>query len=674
MVNEGDLLWTPDESWADQTRMADYMRWLKAERNLPFDQYESLRRWSVDQPEAFWQSIWDYFAVLSDTPPDRVLDTRDMPGGRWFEGSRVNYAEHILRSARTAPRDKIAIYHASEQSDLATLTWHQLEQQVMILATRLREMGVQPGDRVAAYLPNIPQAVVAALASIAIGAVWSAASPEFGVDTVVDRFGQIEPKVFFTCDGYHFNGKAYPRGQQVQEIVNRLPTIEHVISVPTLDPTQPAEATPGWLSWASLIEGPEISPDSFSYTRVAYDHPLWVLFSSGTTGLPKAIVHSHAGIVVEHYKLICLHMNLNADSVMFFYSSIGWMVWNLTLASLLGGGAIVLYDGSPTFPDENRVWKLSQDAGVTYLGSSASFMHLMRKNGIVPKDRFDLKIQATMIAGSPVGPEIFEWFYENVSSDCWFSSQSGGTETCSCLVTAVPLLPVYAGEIQARALGIDLHAWDDNGKAVTDEVGELILTKPFPSMPLYFWNDPDNRRYQQAYFDVYPGVWRHGDFIRVNARGGCYIHGRSDSTLNRYGVRIGTAEIYQTIEKIPEVADSIVVCCELPGGKFFMPLFVALKPGMQLDDALKARIVARLREDASPRHVPDEIYAVEGVPYTLTGKKMEVPVRRLLTGAAIEDVAKRDAMSNPQTIDFFVNFARQHPALNGGAPGKGTSA
>lgn len=658
MVREGDLLWTPGEAFAQRSRMVDYMRWLASERGLRFDDYEPLRRWSVERLEDFWRSIWDYFSIRSSTPPTQVLDTRTMPGCRWFEGSQVNYAEHVLRAEKDAAPDKVALYHASERAALATMTWHELGRQVRILATRLRALGLKPGDCVVSYLPNIPETVVAVLATAAVGAIWSSSAPEFGVATVIDRFAQIEPKLLFVCDGYRFNGKDHSREAEVAELVSKLPSLEHVVCVPILRPQRADAIVSKGRLWASLTDGPEVAREAFEFTRVPHDHPLWVLFSSGTTGLPKAIAQSHVGILVEHYKLVCLHMDLAPDSVMFFYSTAGWMMWNVVVSSLLAGGAVVLYDGSPVFPDQDRLWKLSQDAGVTYFGASASFLHLMRKGGVVPKERFDLKIRATLVGGSPVGAELFEWFYENVARDCWFSSQSGGTETCSCLVTAVPLQPVYAGEIQARALGIDLHAWSEDGRELVDEVGELVLTSPFPSMPIFFWNDPDGRRYREAYFDVFPGVWRHGDFIKINSRGGCYIYGRSDSTLNRFGVRIGTAEVYQAIEKMPEIADSLVVCCELPGGEFFMPLFVVPKPGVVLDEALEARIVARLREYASPRHVPDRIYAIEAVPYTLTGKKMEVPVRKLLTGVPLERAASRDAMSNPAAIDYFVRFAQ----------------
>lgn len=659
MASEGKLLWTPSEAFAQGSQMAAYMRWLKAERGLDFADYEAMRRWSVDRLEDFWASLWEYFEIHSDAPWRSVLDTREMPGCKWFEGSRVNYAEHLLRAEAAAPADKVAIHHASESAPLRTMTWHELGRQVRVLATQLRALGIRPGDRIVSYLPNIPETVVAVLASAAVGAVWSSSAPEFGVTTVIDRFAQVEPKLLFTCDGYRFNGKAYARAAEVRELVARLPSLEHVVCVPVLEPARTDAIVPNGMLWQRLMDAPDVPRDEFRYERVAHDHALWVLFSSGTTGLPKAIAQSHVGIVLEHYKLVRLHMDLAPDSVMFFYSTAGWMMWNVVVSSLLGGGAIVLYDGSPTFPDADRLWQLSQDAGVTYFGASASFLQLMRRSGVVPKERFKLKIRATLTGGSPVGPELFEWFYDNVERDCWFSSQSGGTETCSCLVTAVPLLPVYSGEIQARALGIDLHAWSDAGEEVIDEVGELVLTSPFPSMPICFWNDPEGRRYRESYFEVFPGVWRHGDFVKINQRGGCTISGRSDSTLNRFGVRIGTAEVYQAVEKVPEVADGLVVCCELPGGRFFMPLFVVLRAGATLDDALRERINARLREDASPRHVPDRIYAIDAVPCTLTGKKMEVPVRKLLMGWPLEKAASRDAMANPSAIDYFVRFAQE---------------
>ncbi|OYO26338.1 acetoacetate--CoA ligase [Janthinobacterium sp. PC23-8] len=659
MIQEGDLLWTPGEPFAQASQLTAYMRWLAQERKLAFDDYGALRQWSVDHLDDFWSSIWDYFEIHSITPYQRVLDTHQMPGCKWFEGSRVNYAEHILRAERGAAADKVALYFASESTPLQTMSWHELGRQVRQLATQLRARGVVAGDCVVSYMPNTPQTLIAFLASAAIGAVWSSSAPEFGVQTVLDRFAQIRPKVLFACDGYRFNGKEFSRESEVRDLAAQLPSVEQVVCVPILQARRTDALVAHGVLWSDLFQGKDVPADAFEYEYVPFDHTLWVLFSSGTTGLPKAIAQSHVGILAEHYKLVCLHMDLTPASVMFFYSSTGWMMWNVVVSSLLSGAAIVLYDGSPMHPDQHRLWQIAQDAGVTYFGASAAFLQIMRKNGVVPKDHFQLKIRATLTGGSPVGAELFAWFYENVARDCWFSSQSGGTETCSCLVTAVPTQPVYAGEIQARALGIDLQSWNDDGQAMVGEVGELVIRKPFPSMPLRFWNDAGDRRYREAYFDVFPGVWRHGDFIKINARGGCFIYGRSDSTLNRFGVRIGTAEVYQALEKMPELADSLVVCCELPGGAFFMPLFVVLKAGATLNQALIERINTQLKHEASPRHVPDKIYAIDAVPYTLTGKKMEVPVRKLLMGLPLEKIASRDAMSNPAAIDYFIRFGQE---------------
>lgn len=659
MVNEGDLMWTPSLEFASKSRMADYVTWLHEQRGLVFEDYEPLRAWSAENIEEFWVTIWDYFEIQSRTPYKKVLDTRAMPGGKWFEGATVNYAEHVLRNERTAFDGKPAIYYTNEQTGISTLSWQELGRRVRRVATSLRALGLKSGDRAVAYMPNVPEAIIAFLACASIGVTWASSAPEFGVATVTDRFAQIEPRLLFVCDGYRFNGSEFARENEVQALVERLPTLEHVICCPIIRPDRQDAIVQKGRLWSDLLSGDDVDAADFHFEPMPFDYALWVLFSSGTTGLPKAIAQSHVGIVLEHYKLTALHMGLNQNSVMFFFTTTGWMMWNVLVSSLLTGGAIVLYDGSPAFPDNTRLWRLAEETGVTYFGASASFLQMMRRSGLVPKDQFKLKIDSVMTGGSPVGPELYEWFYENVERNCWFSSQSGGTETCSCLVTAVPLQPVYAGEIQARALGIDLHAWNDAGQDVANEVGELVLLKPFPSMPIYFCNDKDGRRYHESYFDVFPGVWRHGDFIKINDRGGCMIYGRSDSTLNRFGIRIGTAEVYHALEHIPEVADSMVICCELDEGRFFMPLFVVPKIGHTLDDALRAKINATLRETASPRHVPDKIYQIEAVPYTLTGKKMEVPVRKLLMGAQIEKVASRDAMANPTAMEFFIRFARE---------------
>jgi acetoacetyl-CoA synthetase len=659
MVTEGQLLWTPRPEFARNSNVAQYMQWLRESRNVPVSDYDALWRWSVTDLEGFWSSIWDYFKVQSSTPYRKVLDRRVMPGARWFEDSRVNYAEHLLRHEAEAP-DDVVFHHLAETRPLATMSWSELGRQVRILATQLRAMGVKPGDRVVSYMPNVPETAVAMMATTAIGAVWSSAAPEFGVKTVIERFSQIAPKVLFACDGYRFGGKDFKREGEVRRIVSELPTLERVIWLPYLEPAGQTPDMPKTVSWARMMDHADVSRESFRYEHVAYDHALWVVFSSGTTGLPKAIVHSHVGVLIEHLKLMHFHMGLRRGSNMFFYSTTGWMMWNLLLAALLTGSAVVLYDGNPAHPSLDFLWKLAADTGVTSFGASPTYVQMMEKAGLKPGDVYNLsRLESIVVAGAPSTPETFDWFYRSVKRDLWVTSQSGGTEICSGFVGASPTLPVHAGEIQTRMLGMDVHAWSDDGKELTDEVGELVCTSPFPSMPIKFWNDEGGKRYRESYFEVFPGVWRHGDFIKINRRGGCYIYGRSDSTLNRYGVRIGTAEIYRAVEQVEEVADSLIVCCELPGGHFFMPLFLRLKPGFTLDEPLRARIAARLREDCSPRHVPDRMYRVEAVPYTLTGKKMEVPVRKILMGWPLEKAASRDAMMNPEAIDYFVRFAQE---------------
>ena len=660
-VEEGEWLWTPRPDFAKASHVARYMDWLDRKKHRSFEDYDALWRWSVSEPEDFWASIWEYFDVQSDQPYLRVLDRRVMPGGKWFEGSLVNYAEHLLRHESRAAPGETVFHHCSEVRPLARMDWQTLGRQVRILATQMRAMGVEPGDRVVSYMPNVPETAGAMMATVAIGAIWSSAAPEFGVQTVVDRFAQIEPKLLFAADGYRFGGKDFKREAEVRKIIDALPTLKQVIWLDYLNPGTPAPRLANVVRWAELIEQPDVPREEFRFTRVPYDHPIWIVFSSGTTGLPKAIVHSHVGVLLEHLKLMHFHLNMKPGGAMFFYSTTGWMMWNLLLAALLTGSAAVLYDGNPAHPNPDFLWQLAADTRTTSFGASPTFVQMMEKAGLRPGEKFDLSaLESIVVAGAPSTPETFDWFYRAVKKDLWVTSQSGGTEICSGFVGASPTLPVHAGEIQTRMLGMDVHAWRDDGtEAPAGEVAELVATTPFPSMPVCFWNDTDGKRYHEAYFDVFPGVWRHGDFIKINERGGCYIYGRSDSTLNRFGVRIGTAEIYRTVGQIPEVADSLIVCCELPGGKFFMPLFLKLKPGAALDNGLRDRINAALRENCSPRHVPDRIYTVEQIPYTLTGKKMEIPVRKILMGWPLAKAASRDAMMNPSAIDWFVRFAQE---------------
>jgi acetoacetyl-CoA synthetase len=501
------------------------------------------------------------------------------------------------------------------------------------------------------------------LATTAIGAVWASAAPEFGARFVIERFGQIEPKAIFVADGYRFGGKSFDRSAEVRAIVAGLPTLQLAITLPYLDSGATFEGiTIERTAWPSLLA--TNVPAAFAYERVAADHPLWVLFSSGTTGLPKAIVHAHAGILVESYKNLAFHANLGPASTMFFYTTTGWMMWNALVSSLLVGAKIVLYDGHPALPAPDVLWQIIAESKTTCMGSSPTFVKQMRDRALVPKASYDLSaLEAVFLSGSPSTPETFTWFYECVKDDLWVTSQSGGTEFCSGLAGGVPILPVYAGEIQARVLGIDVRVWNDAGVEVVDEIGELVIVAPSPSMPLYLWNDRDDERYRATYFDRYPNAWRHGDFAKINARGGVYVYGRSDATLNRYGVRIGSAEIYRALDELPGVADALIVCLELPNGEFYMPLFVRAPAGETVDDALRKRIVAHLRERCSPRHVPDEIHGVPAVPYTLSAKKMEIPVRRILAGHDAGTVVDRESLGDPTALDWYVAFARTAPQL-----------
>jgi acetoacetyl-CoA synthetase len=661
MVAEGERLWTPTPEFAAASNVARFQRWLREQRGVETDDYASLWRWSVDEPEAFWRAIWDFFEIRHDGSFERVRDRTTMPGVRWFEGARVNYVEHLLRHAERAAPGETAFHHLSECRELARLDWQQLARLVRIAASRLRDLGVQPGDRVVSYLPNVPETAIAMMASCAIGAVWSSSAIEFGPRTVLDRFRQIEPKVMFAADGYRFAGRDVGRGEEVEEILRGLPTLQTLVWLPYLRGDSPRPTGAGQaLDWAELVSPDAGGAPDFAFERVGCDHPLWIVFSSGTTGLPKPIVHSHIGVLVEHLKVMHFHLNLRPGSTMFFYSTTGWMMWNLLLAALLTGSAAVLYDGSPAYPSPDLLWKLAADTGATSFGASPTYVQAMERAGLQPGRTFDLsRLESIVVSGAPSTPETFEWFYRCVKRDLWVTSQSGGTELCSGFVGASPTLPVYAGEIQARMLGMDVHVWDDEGRDLVDEVGELVVTSPFPSMPLRFWNDPDGARYRASYFERYPGAWHHGDYMKLNARGGCYIYGRSDATLNRHGVRIGSAEIYRVVESMPEVADSLIVCCNLPRGRFFMPLFLKMQDGVTLDEALTARIVDRLRSECSPRHVPDRMYAVPSIPYTLTGKKMEVPVRRILTGVPAERAASRDATLHGEALQWFERFAQE---------------
>jgi acetoacetyl-CoA synthetase len=661
MVQEGELLWTPGKAFVEDSMVARFMAWLKDRRGLEFTDYDALWRRSVEDIEGFWSAIWEFFEIDSPTPYERVLDRRVMPGARWFEGSRVNFAEHVLRHARTDP-DGLAIQHLSELRPLARMSWGELGRQVRILATQLRVMGIKPGDRVVSYMPNLPETVIAMLATASVGGIWASAAPEFGVKTVLDRFTQIAPRLLFAADGYRFGGKDYDRMEAIKEILANVPSIEQVVWFPYLKPGRADRPAPNAVPWQALMDHPDIPADAFAFEHVPWDHPLWILFSSGTTGLPKPIVHGHVGILVECLKCMTFHFDLKPGAVLFFYSTTGWMMFNALICALLTRASVVLYDGHPAHPTPDLLWELVAKTGATCFGASPAYVQAMQKQGLVPKERHDLRhLQSVLLIGSPSTPESFAWFYRSVKDELWVTSQSGGTDICSGLVGAIPGLPVYAGEIQTRLLGMDVHAWSDDGQELIDEVGELVVTSPSPSMPLYFWNDEGGTRYRESYFAKYPGVWCHGDLLRINRRGGCYVYGRSDATLNRKGVRIGSAEIYRALDRIDGIVDSLVVCIELRDGDSYMPLFVQLRDGVAFDDALQKRIAQTLRADCSPRHVPDRMYQVAAIPYTLTGKKMEVPVKRLLMGWALDKVASRDSMRDPAAMDWFVRYAAEQP-------------
>jgi acetoacetyl-CoA synthetase len=656
VIREGDLLWTPSRERIERSRITRFMRWLEAERGLRFDDYGSLWRWSVADLDGFWSALWDHFGIAASVPPERALGRRQMPGAQWFPGARLNYAENVLSHARPGAE---ALVFLSERRPATSLSWEELCSRVRRLATSLRELGVVKGDRVVGCLPNTPDAVVAMLATTSIGAIWSGCGPDFGTRGVLDRFSQLAPKVLFCVDGYQYGGKRYDRRAEMTRIVGELPTLEHVVLVPYLEASDRRPLVPGGRLWDELLSRPEVPAAGFAFEQVPSDHPLWILFSSGTTGLPKPIVHGHAGITIEQMKNVQLHMDVHPGQRMFFYTTTGWMMWNFLASALLSDVIPVLYDGNPAWPEPDVLWRAVEEQRLSFFGASPTYQQVMAKAGIVPRERFDLSSLDTItLAGSPVTPECMLWFHENVKRDMWVQSGSGGTDVCSGFCGGVVSQPVYAGEIQAPELGVALKAYDANGRELVDQVGEMVITEPMPSMPVCFWNDPGDVRYRQTYFEDFPGVWRHGDFFRINRRGGCFVLGRSDATLNRYGVRIGTAEIYRTLAGLPGIEDSLIVNLDLPGGRFFMPLFVKLAEGVELDEALGRAIRDRLRNDYSPRHVPDKIIEVGAIPMTLTGKKLEVPVRRILSGVPPEKAANRDAMANPAALDFFIEYAR----------------
>lgn len=647
-------LWSPSESFKQNSNLNRYREWLRDNRGLLFPGYEDLWRWSTDNSEAFWSSLVDYFDVWYDGEPTPVMRGNEMPEIRWFGNMRLNYAEHIFRNSA---HDRPAIIFQSETGSRQEISWAALTDQVAALRQYLQSLGVTRGDRVVAFLPSIPEATVAFLAVNTLGAVWSSCSPDFGAGSVVDRFAQIEPRVLIAVDGYHYGGKFYDKAAVLREIVAAIPSLEKIIVVKSSEGVSRIADDSRVATWHDATKASGVP---LMFERVPFGHPIWVLYSSGTTGLPKAITHSHGGILLEQLKYGSFHNNFKAGERCFWYTTTGWMMWNYIQGCLLAGGTLVLYDGSPGYPDLNVLWKFTAEAQLHHFGTSAGFIMACRKAGIHPGAAYDLsQLISLSSTGSTLPPEGFEWAYKEVKEDLWLASMSGGTDVCSAFVGGNPMAPVFSGEIQCRALGCKLEAFDERGKPVVNEVGEMVITAPMPSMPVYFWNDPGHTRYRESYFEHYPGVWRHGDWIEINDRGGITIFGRSDATLNRGGVRIGTSEVYRAVDTIAEVQDSLVVCVERPGGEFWMPLFVLMKENRELTEPVREKIRSALKTQYSPRHVPDEIIQVSDIPYTISGKKTETPVKKILAGMDPEKVVNAGALRNPESMDFFIEIARE---------------
>jgi acetoacetyl-CoA synthetase len=644
-----EVLWEASADRLARSSTMDYLGWLRRERGLEFETYRQLWTWSTEELEAFWGSLWDYFEISAVTPYEAVLPTRSMPGAAWFPGARLNYAEHALRHpGGSAP----AILHASEDVEPGALSWDELRRQVGALARSLRDLGVAKGDRVVGYLANVPEAVVAFLACAAIGAIWSSCAPDFAADSVLERFAQLEPVLLFATDGARYAGKDREREAVVEEIRRQLPSVRHTIWISNVRRGE-GRRLPG-LAFDDLVA----DDAELVFEPVEFGHPLWVLYTSGTTGIPKGIVHGHGGVVLEQCKAYAFHQDVGPGDRCFWYTSTGWTMWNIVVSGLLRGATIALYDGSPLHPDPGALWRLAERCGLQAMGTSPAYLLASEKAGLVPGRDFDLTaLESLGVTGSPLPLTGYQWVYEQVKTDLFLAVGSGGTDVSSGFVCGNILLPVRAGEIQAPALGVRAEAWDPAGRSLVGEVGELVVTTPMPSMPLFLWGDADGHRYRDTYFDVYPGVWRQGDWMTVHPSGGMTIHGRSDATLNPAGVRMGSAEVYQAVERLPQVAEALMIGIEQPGGGYHMPLFVALVEGAELDDALRSSITAAIRDHVSARHVPDVIVQVPGIPHTLTGKKLEVPVKRLFLGTPVEQAVNLGAVDDPELVRHFAGLA-----------------
>lgn len=656
MSKQVEVLWEASPSFKKSSQMVQYMNWLQEEKGLEFSNYDALWDWSVNELDDFWGSIWDYFGVKGERGSAKVLPNQKMPGAKWFPDTTVNYTEQIFRNRHL---DTPALMFKSETRELTEWSWDELYKNVAAFANGLRNLGVEKGDRVAAYLPNTPETIVAFLACASIGATWSVASPDFGSETVISRFKQIEPKVLIAVDGYKFGGRAFDRIEEVESIRKEIPSIENTILLPYLSEDAGEEPATNYILWDEFIT--ENKTDELRYDALPFEHPLWVLYSSGTTGIPKAIVQGQGNILLEHYKSLALHMNINEGDRLFWFTTTGWMIWNMLISGLLLGATVVLYDGSPTAPSPDVLWKFAEDTKIKVFGTSPPFLLASKQFGLIPKEKYNLEhMTAIASTGAPLSGDMFNWVYEHVKDDVWLGSASGGTDICSGFVMPSPLHPVRSGDIQCLALGSKVAAYNEAGEAVIDEVGELVVEAPMPSMPIYFWNDEKGDIYYDSYFELYEGVWTQGDWIKIAPDGSNQIYGRSDSTINRGGVRIGTSEIYRVVESLPEIQDSLVIDLTKMDGQGRIQLFVVLKDAeAALDEALIARINEAIKRNCSPRHMPDDVYLIQDVPRTLNGKKLEVPVKRLLSGESAEKVVNRGSMSNPEAIDYFIEFAEK---------------
>jgi acetoacetyl-CoA synthetase len=648
-----EVLWEPTDDRKREANLTQFMRWLGEDTNLKFDRYHELWDWSVSDVERFWESIPEYFNVKFSSPYTSVLSSHRMPGAKWFTGSKLNYAEHSFANTN---QDQPAIIFQSESGSNTEVGWNELQRITGAIANSLRRYGVGKGDIVAGYLPNVPEAIIAFLACASIGAIWSSCSPDFGASSAIDRFSQIEPKVLFATDGYKYAGKSFDRTPIVRSLLKSLPTLRLTIIIPNVGEAALPSDKDKTALWKDLLE----SPSALTFEQVPFEHPLWILFTSGTTGLPKPIVQGHGGILLEHLKALSFHADLKPSDRFFWYTTTGWMMWNFLVSGLLIGSTIVLYDGSPTYPNMNTLWRLVEKTKITTFGTSAAYLAACLKGGLEPRKTNDLShLAAISSTGSPLSIEEFRWVYRHTTDDVWLSSVSGGTDLCTPIVGGCPLLPVRAGEIQCRYLGAKVLAFDDDAHPVADQVGELVLTEPMPSMPVFFWNDSDGSRYRGSYFEHFPGVWRHGDWIKIASDGSCIIYGRSDSTIKRHGVRIGTSEIYRIVERFSEIADSLVVDLEGLEGRSYMAIFAVPRDPTLFDDHLKIRIKERIRDDLSPRCVPDDIFAVDEIPRTLNGKKLEIPVKKVLMGVPLDKAVNIGSLGNPASMQFFVTLSNK---------------